>query len=48
MGSAGKTLEWEYIDSIETTLKFAETMTWRGNNPVIDLGTRKKITSQIY
>lgn len=46
----------DILDSRETTLKFAGTMTWSGNNPVIDLVEKvyengkkvKKATMKIY
>lgn len=27
----------DILDSVETTLKFAATMAWKGKNPVVDL-----------
>ena len=55
-GALEKHWNGDILDSIETTLKFAGTMTWRGNNPVIDLvekiyqtgKTVKKETMKIY
>ena len=39
LGHLGDPLEWDVLDTVETVVQFAQSMTWRGTSPVVRLLT---------